>query len=189
MAIGTKAKSFVDEICALPGGEGIKVCIQCGTCTASCPNADKMEHTPSHLIAMARAGMKEEVLSSNGMWMCLSCYLCVVRCPRDIKITRLMHVLESLSARNRLNSKRTTTPVMYEGFNRFIVRTGRISELWLMVGYYLRTDFTKAFRMIPVAVSLFLHKRVSLKVERMKPEGIKQLKAIVEKAESNGGDR
>jgi quinone-modifying oxidoreductase subunit QmoC len=181
-----KNGTFLDEICAIPGGETIRLCIQCGTCTASCPNADKMEHTPSHLIAMARAGMKEEVLSSNGMWMCLSCYLCVVRCPRDIKITRLMHVLESLSARSRLNSKRTTTPVIYRGFNRFIGKSGRISELWMMVGYYLQTNFTKAFRMTPVAISLFKHKRISLKTDRMKPEAIKQLNAIVEKAESNG---
>ena len=39
-----KTDTFIDEICAIPGGEDIKVCIQCGTCTASCPNADRMEH-------------------------------------------------------------------------------------------------------------------------------------------------
>ncbi len=60
--------AFVDEVAAIPGGEGIRLCIQCGTCTASCPNADKMEHTPSQLIAMVRAGMRKEVLSSNAMW-------------------------------------------------------------------------------------------------------------------------
>jgi heterodisulfide reductase subunit C len=185
----TKAAAFLDEICAIPGGEDINVCIQCGTCTASCPNADRMQHTPSHLIAMARAGMREEVLSSNGMWMCLSCYLCVVRCPRDIKITRLMHILESLSSRSRLNSKRTTTPVMYKGFNKYIANCGRISELWLMVGYYLRTNPLKALAMLPVAVSLFLHNRISLKMDKMKPEGIKQLQAIIDKAESSGGAR
>jgi heterodisulfide reductase subunit C len=146
-----------------------------------------MDHAPSELIAMARAGMKEEVLSSKGMWLCLSCYLCVVRCPRDVKITRLMHVLECLSARNRLSSKFTTTPVMYKGFNKLVVQNGRISEFWLMVGYYLRTNPLKALGMLPVAVSLFLHNRISLKTDKMKPEGIKQLKAIVDKAESSGG--
>ena len=100
-----KTTTFIDEICAIPGGEDIKVCIQCGTCTASCPNADRMDYSPSHLIAMARAGMREKVLSANSMWLCLSCYLCVVRCPRDIKITRLMHVLESLSARSRFKQQ------------------------------------------------------------------------------------
>ncbi len=185
----TKTAKFLDEICAIPGGEDIKVCIQCGTCTASCPNADRMEHTPSHLIAMARAGMREEVLSSNGMWMCCSCYLCVVRCPRDIKITRLMHVLESLSAHSRLHSKHTTTPVMYKGFNKYIANSGRISELWLMVGYYFRTNPLKAIGMLPVAISLFLHNRITPKMDKMTPEGIKQLKDIIAKAESSGGAR
>ncbi len=60
MVTETKADTFIDEICALPGGEGIRICIQCGTCTASCPNADRMEHTPSELIAKARAGMKKK---------------------------------------------------------------------------------------------------------------------------------
>jgi heterodisulfide reductase subunit C len=182
-----KTTTFIDEICAIPGGEEIRVCIQCGTCTASCPNAYRMEHTPSHLIAMARAGMRDEVLSSNGMWMCLSCYLCVVRCPRDIKITRLMHVFESLSARDGLNSKRTSTPVMYRGFNKYIASSGRISELWLMVGYYFRTNLLKAIKMLPVALSLFRHNRITPMMDKMSPQGIKQLKAIIEKAESSGG--
>jgi len=183
----TKARNFIEEICAIPGGEDIKLCIQCGTCTASCPNADRMDCSPSHLIAMARAGMRKKVLSANSMWLCLSCYLCVVRCPRDVKITRLMHVLESLSARSSLTNKRTTTPVMYKGFNKYIFKSGRISELWLMVGYYFRTNLFKAIGMLPVAFSMFRHQRISLKVDKMKPEGIKQLQAIIDKAESSGG--
>ena len=119
--------------------------------------------------------------------MCLSCYLCVVRCPRDIKITRLMHVFESLSERSHLSTKRTTTPVMYRGFNKYIFSTGRISELWMMIGYYFRTGLLKAIGMLPVAWNLFTHHRVSLKMDKMKPEGIKQLQAIIEKAESSGG--
>ncbi|MHB8104088.1 MAG: 4Fe-4S dicluster domain-containing protein [Dehalococcoidales bacterium] len=185
----TKAITFIDEICAIPGGEDIKVCIQCGTCTASCPNAERMDRSPSHLIAMARAGMREEVLSSNSMWLCLSCYLCVVRCPRNVKITRLMHVLESLSARSRITNKHTTTPKMYKGFNKHITNRGRISELWLMVGYYFRTNPFKAIGMLPVALSMFLHQRISVKMDTMKPEGIKQLQAIIKKAESSGGAR
>jgi heterodisulfide reductase subunit C len=187
MAAITKNETLVDEICAIPGGEGIRLCIQCGTCTASCPNADLMDHAPSELIAMTRAGMKEEVLSSNAMWLCLSCYLCVVRCPRDIKITRLMHVLESLAAKNGLSNRRTTTPVIYKGFNSFIYNRGRISELWLMMSYYLRTNPFKAFKMIPVALGLFTHNRLTIKMDKMSPEGIKQLQNIIDKAESSGG--
>ena len=38
METKTQANTFVEEISAIPGGEGIRLCIQCGTCTASCPN-------------------------------------------------------------------------------------------------------------------------------------------------------
>lgn len=182
-----KTKTFVEEICRIPGGEGIRVCMQCGTCTASCPNADYMDHAPSELIAMARAELKGEVLASNAMWYCLSCYLCTVRCPRDIKITRLMHVFEGMAASNGLSNKRTTTPVMYRGFNSFLKSRGRISELWLMMIYYFKTNPFKAIRMLPLAWNLFSHERISVKMDKISPEGIKQLQAIINKAESNGG--
>jgi heterodisulfide reductase subunit C len=182
-----KNKTFVDEIAAIPGGENIRVCIQCGTCTASCPNAEFMDHAPSELIAMARAGMKKEVLASNAMWFCLSCYLCTVRCPRDIKITRLMHVFEGLAADNGSSNKRTTTPVMYRGFNNFVHKYGRMSELWMMMRYYFQTNPFKALKMLPVAWSLFTHQRISVKIGKISPEGIRQLKAITGKAEPAGG--
>jgi len=184
-----KNKTFVDQIAAIPGGENIRVCIQCGTCTASCPNAEFMDHAPSELIAMARAGMKEEVLASNAMWFCLSCYLCTVRCPRDIKITRLMHVLEGLAAADGLCNKHTTTPVMYRGFNSFIHKYGRMSELWMMMRYYFQTNPFKAIKMMPVAWNLFTHQRISMKISKISPEGLKQLRAIVNKAESAGGGK
>jgi len=183
----TRADTFVEEISAIPGGEGIRLCIQCGTCTASCPNADRMEHTPSQLIAMARAGMKGEVLSSNSMWYCLSCYLCTVRCPRGIKITDLMHALESLSVRHGVGHGRTLTPAMYRSFNDFVYSLGSLPEFGFMTWFYMLTNPLRALRMIPVALGLLRHGRLSIKARRLTPEGTNQLKAILNKAESLGG--
>jgi len=183
----TQVHTFVDEIATIPGGEGIRLCIQCGTCTASCPNADKMEHTPSQLIAMARAGMKKEVLSSNAMWYCMSCYLCTVRCPRGIKQTDLMHALESLAVREGSSHGRTLTPNMYRSFNDFVYSLGSLPEFGFMTWFYLLTNPLRAFRMIPVALSLLRHGRLSIKARRLTPEGANQLRAILDKAESLGG--
>jgi len=178
---------FVKEICAIPGGEGIRVCIQCGTCTASCPNAHKMEHTPSQLIAMARAGMREEVLSSNAMWYCLSCYLCTVRCPRGINQTDLMHALECLAVREGLGSGHTHTPIMYRSFSDFVYSIGSVPELGFMTWFYLLTNPLRALRVFPVALSLLRHGRLSFKARRLKPEAERQLRAILERAEALGG--
>jgi len=182
-----RADTFVDEISAIPGGEGIRLCIQCGTCTASCPNADRMDHTPAQLIAMVRADMREEVLSSNAMWYCLSCYLCTVRCPRGIKQTDLMHALECLSVRQGLSSGRTRTPAMYRSFSNFVYSLGSLPEFGFMAWFYLLTNPLRAFRMIPVALSLLRRGRLSIKARRLTPEGTNQLRAILDKAESLGG--
>jgi heterodisulfide reductase subunit C len=186
MTTETKTDSFLEEICALPGGEGIRICIQCGTCTASCPNADNMEHTPSELIAMARAGMKKEVLSSNAMWYCLSCYMCTVRCPRGIKQTGLMHVFESLSIKEGLVHTKTLTPTMYRLFNHYC-SLGNLPELWFMTRFYLLTNPLRAWRMIPVALDLLKRGRLSIKSRKLTPAGSNQLRVILEKAVSLGG--
>ena len=187
MEIKTKADAFVDEISAIPGGESIRLCIQCGTCTASCPNADRMDHTPSQLIAMARAGMRDEVLSSNAMWYCLSCYLCTVRCPRGIKQTDLMHALEYLSVREGLSHGGTLTPTMYRSFNHFACSLGSLPEFGFMVWFHLLTNPLRAFRMLPIALGLLLHGRLSIRARRLTPAGTNQLRAILDKAESLGG--
>jgi len=182
-----RAKSFVDEISSIPGGEGIRLCMQCGTCTASCPNADKMEYTPAQLIAMVRAGLRDEVLSSNTMWYCLSCYLCTARCPKGIKPTNIMHALEYLAARDGLSSRRTLTPAMYRAFNEFVYSLGNLPEAGFMGRFYMKTNPLRAMKMMPVGIGMLRHGRLSIRARRLSPEGAKQLKAILDKAESLGG--
>ena len=182
-----KRKGFVEEIGEIPGGEAIRLCIQCGTCTASCPNASNMEYSPSELIALARAGYRKEVLSSNSMWQCLSCYLCTVRCPRGIKPTELMHALESLATKEGLSHRRTLTPAMYRSFTDFVYSLGSVPEVGFMAWYYLLTNPLRGLRLMPIVIALLRHGRLNVKARRLSPAGTKQLKTIVEKAEALGG--
>ena len=78
------------------GGDKLSLCMQCGVCSGSCPIGAQMDHGPRKLFMMIRAGMKEEVLSSNTMWNCTSCYRCVVRCPRGVPVT---YILQDLGAK------------------------------------------------------------------------------------------
>jgi heterodisulfide reductase subunit C len=180
---------FVDEIAAVPGGEGIRLCIQCGTCTASCPNATKMQHTPSQLIAMVRAGMRKEVLSSNAVWLCLSCYLCTVRCPRGIRQTDFMHTLAYLSVREGSTHEKTLTPTMYRLFNHYACNLGSLPELWFMSRFYIQTNPFRALRVVLVAFDLFMRGRLSLRRRKLTAEGTNQLHAILKKARALGGAR
>ena len=182
-----RGSTFVEEVHATPGGEKIRLCIQCGTCTASCPNANRMDHAPRELIALVRAGMRDEVLSSNSMWFCASCYLCTVRCPRDIKPTELMHALECLAVRRRLSTARTLTPTMYRSFSDFVYSIGSVPEMGFMTWFYLLSNPLRALKMMPLALSLLRHGRMSVKARRLKPEAERQLRAILDKAEALGG--
>jgi len=180
-----RSVSFLDEVRAIPGGEWVNRCIQCGVCAGSCPNANKMDYTPRRIIAMVRAGLREEVLSSNSMWYCLSCYQCTVRCPREVKPTELMHALECLAIRHNLASRDSTTPIMYKTFTDSIKINGRVHEFGFMMRYYLKTNPFAALGMLPLGISLFFHGRLPLRAKRIK--GKKELRAILEKAKSLGG--
>jgi len=69
-------------------------CIQCGSCSASCPTAYAMDYTPRRLWQMLRMGLTEEVLTSRTFWLCTVCKSCQVRCPRGIQITDTMVALK-----------------------------------------------------------------------------------------------
>ena len=178
-------QSFIDEVCSIPGGEAIRSCIQCGMCTGSCPTARRWDYPPRQAIAMVRAGLRDELLSSNSMWFCVSCYTCTVRCPRDIKPADIMHVLEVLATRNQLSTKQNRTPVMYECFVDSAKGNGRVYELGIMLKLFLKTNPFAALKLAPMGLGMLLHRRMPLTPSRIK--GIAELKAIMDKAKALGG--
>ncbi len=92
--------TFADQIAAEPGGEHIRRCFSCGTCTASCPVREVTErYNPRRIIRMAVLGLREAVLSSDFIWLCSTCYSCYERCPQDVRITDLMHAIKNVAAR------------------------------------------------------------------------------------------
>ena len=83
-----------------PGGEKISACFMCRTCTASCPiTAVNDKFNPLRIIRMALYGLKEEVLSSDFVWLCSSCYACQERCPQGVSITDFMTLLKNLAVK------------------------------------------------------------------------------------------
>jgi heterodisulfide reductase subunit C len=92
--------TFADQIAAEPGGEHIRRCFACGTCTASCPVREVTErYNPRRIIHMAVLGLRQQVLSSDFIWLCSTCYACYERCPQDVRITELMHAIKNIAAR------------------------------------------------------------------------------------------
>ena len=91
---------FKHMVAKEPGGENIKKCFACGTCAAICPVLSVNDsYNPRRTIRMVLLGMKEEVLSSEFIWLCSGCYSCYERCPRDVKITSLMGAIRNIAVR------------------------------------------------------------------------------------------
>ncbi len=59
-------------------------CMQCGTCTGSCPSGRYTSLNTRRIVLAARRN--KDVYHDKDLWMCTTCYQCQERCPRGIKI-------------------------------------------------------------------------------------------------------
>jgi len=177
--------TFLNEVASIPACDKINECVQCGVCSGSCTTAEHWEYPPRKIIAMVRAGMKDEVLNSNSIWYCVSCYLCTARCPRNIKPANIMHALEAIALKEGYKPP-TKTTTMYRSFANSIEKNGRIYEFGFMLDYFFKTNPFAALKMLPLALSLLTHKRMPLLPKSVK--GKDQLNKIFHNI-TTGGSR
>jgi quinone-modifying oxidoreductase subunit QmoC len=127
-------------------GHWVKMCMQCGVCAGSCPLGPHWEHSPQKIFMMIMAGKREEVLTSDSMWMCTSCYGCMVRCPRKLPITHIMHGLANYSYRLGLAPKGQPTLDVAKIFWESFEKTGRINEMWFTLRVYFKDGFAQGVK-------------------------------------------
>jgi heterodisulfide reductase subunit C len=79
-------------------GLDVLSCMQCGTCTGSCPSG---RHTGLNTRRILRDARKNRaaILSDDALWLCTTCYTCQERCPRNIPITDAILELRRLAIR------------------------------------------------------------------------------------------
>ena len=116
--------------------EKIKSCIQCGTCTASCPNEFAMDLTPRRLWRMVLMGETEAIFASRTFTLCSACYSCALRCPRGLPLTDAMHDLKQVAYREQMARYKPST-AFYGHFMNTIRRHGRIRETEFISRYFL----------------------------------------------------
>jgi heterodisulfide reductase subunit C len=114
----------------------VRACMQCGTCTASCPNAFAMDLAPRHMWRLLLFGLTQEVLESRTFWLCSSCYSCTLRCPRGLPLTAAMAVLKRLAGAEGDSANRKKA-LFYQEFMRNVEQNGRIQEMGFMCRYFL----------------------------------------------------
>jgi len=127
--MGDLDPEFKREISKVPGIEKIKLCFQCGTCTADCPIARFSEiYSPRKIMRMTQLGMKDRLLSSESLWLCAACFTCVDHCPQGVDIAGVVRTLRNMAV------KEGVIPDVFRELTDNILKTGyayRIPDLRL----------------------------------------------------------
>ncbi|MGB9774441.1 MAG: 4Fe-4S dicluster domain-containing protein [Bacteroidota bacterium] len=166
-------KTFLEQVQFVPGGDRIKRCLQCGTCTGSCPVSYAMDISPRMVIALFRAGEIEKILRSRTIWICASCYMCTTRCPQAIKVTDILYALKRTAMDSHLYPDRFPVYLLSRNFIHIVNRYGRNSEVLLLIRYYLKQKPFELLRLLPLGLRMLRKGRASLF-----PRRIKEVKAI-----------
>ena len=80
--------------------EGLKACMNCGTCTAICPAAEFYNYHPRVLVDIVQTkddSKIEALLKSETIWYCGECMSCKTRCPRGNAPGLIVMALRALS--------------------------------------------------------------------------------------------
>jgi heterodisulfide reductase subunit C len=122
-------EAMEEEIAALPGGEFIHRCWQCGSCTNSCTvHALNADFNPRYWIYLIRTGMEAELLRDKDIiWQCVSCNKCTYACPRDVVPEAVMkataHWLELKG-----HTPKSHSTIFDDIFSEQVIATGKIED-------------------------------------------------------------
>lgn len=139
-AVSDYNEDLQDEIAALPGGEFIHRCWQCGSCTNSCTvNAENPDFNPRYWIYLIRMGMESELLRDKDIiWQCVSCNKCTSICPRDVIPEGVMkatsHWLELKG-----HTPKTPSTIFDEVFTHQVIKYGKIEDSEVLKDFMKKT--------------------------------------------------
>lgn len=159
-------------------GTDIYACYQCGMCSGGCPVNFVMEYTPRQIIRMAQLGMKDDVLSSNTIWLCASCNTCFTRCPREIDLPEVMATLKSRAIKEGFPSKIMEGQILYKTMVENMKKYGRVHEIEVFMNFARKAGINKLVTQLPMGLTLF--RKGKLKMSPEKINSVDQLKALIQ---------
>ncbi len=75
---------FIKEVGKL-GGQDVKKCFQCATCSVACPISPDEKPFPRKEMLATSWGLKDRLIGNGDIWLCHNCGDCSTKCPRGAK--------------------------------------------------------------------------------------------------------
>ncbi len=171
---GTKKSDPLEQV-----RKDMHACIQCGTCTASCPNAFAMDLTPRCMWRLLVMGETKAVFASQTFVLCSSCYYCTLRCPRGLPLTSSMAALKRAAALEEPGKSKSGAR-FYKSFMESVRQYGRVREMEFMTKYFMSMkNPVLPLRFTPLGLRLLARRKISFK---MPFKGGESLDAVFRKA-------
>ncbi len=113
--------TFKYEVADMVGGEGLLRCLKCGACSGGCPVGSVIDYRPRKVLGNVLLGLKDDVLSSDQIWLCAACFTCEERCVQQVNFTDVVTVLRNMA------SKEGYAAPGYVQMAETVMKNGRVS--------------------------------------------------------------